>query len=217
VNGDVLFDFDLKRLAVRHRASGAVATLALKPNPDPRTYGPIVTGRGGWVRSLAGRPRRARGLVSLFTGVHVLEPGLLDRLPSGPSDSVRDLYARLVAEGGKVLGVRVGGPWYDLGRPSLYLAAQLRMLGRRGRSLVHKRARVHEGAKLRSSVVGARSAVAAGAMVTRSVLWERVEVGRDAVVRDAVVTAGVRVPAGARIERAVVLPGKRGPVCVRIS
>lgn len=216
VNGDVLFDFDLERLVARHRASGAQATLALKPNPDPRTYGPIVTGPGGWVRSLAGRPRRARGLVSLFTGVHVLEPALLERLPPGASDSVRDLYAPLVADGGRVLGVRVGGPWYDFGRPSLYLAAQMRMLGRGGRSLVHTRARVSEGARLRSSVVGAGSTVGAGALVASSVLWERVGVGPGAVVRDAVVIAGVRVPPGARIEGAVVLAGKGGPVCVAI-
>src|SRR5260370_41558636 len=72
VNGDMLFDFDVSRLLLRHRTSGARATLALLPNPDPRRYGPVVTGPDGPVRSLAGRPRRARGPVSLLTGGHVL-------------------------------------------------------------------------------------------------------------------------------------------------
>jgi NDP-sugar pyrophosphorylase family protein len=75
VNGDVVFDFDLSRLVARHRASGAKATLALKPNRDPRRYGSVVTGPDGRIRSLAGLSRRARDTLSLFTGVHVLDPG----------------------------------------------------------------------------------------------------------------------------------------------
>jgi NDP-sugar pyrophosphorylase family protein len=202
VNGDVLFDFDLARLLARHRAAGAQATLALKSNPDPGTYSAVVTGPGGWVRSVAGLPRPARGMVSLFTGIHVLDPALLDRLPPGRSESVPDLYAPLLAEGGRVLGVRVRGAWYDLGRPSLYLASQLRMLallrGRRG-SLIHPRARVSVRARVASSVVGARSVVEPGASLSGSVLWEGTRVGPGAVVRGSILTEGVRVAAGERV------------------
>jgi NDP-sugar pyrophosphorylase family protein len=202
VNGDVLFDFDLARLLARHRAAGAQATLALKRNPDPGIYGAVVTGPGGWIRSLAGLPRPARGTVSLFTGIHVLEPGLLDRLPPGRSESVPDLYAPLLAEGGRVLGVRVRGAWYDLGRPSLYLKSQLRMLALvrgAGGSLIHPRARVSVRARLASSVVGARSVVEPGATLIGSVLWEDTRVGRGAVVHSSILTEGVRVAAGERV------------------
>ena len=36
VNGDMVFDFDLRGLVRRHEKTGARATLALRPNPDPR-------------------------------------------------------------------------------------------------------------------------------------------------------------------------------------
>jgi len=205
VNGDVLFDFDLARLVARHRAAGARATLALRPNPDPATYGPVVTGPDGRIRSLAGRPRPARGRVSLFAGVHVLDPALLDRLPPGPSDSVRDLYVPLVAEGERLLGVRVRGAWYDLGRPSLYLAAQLRRLSR-GRSLVAGSARVGAGARVIRSVVGAGARIGAGALVERSVVWDGARVGAGARVRGSIVAAGADVAAGDRARGVTVVP-----------
>lgn len=205
VNGDVLFDFDLARLVRRHRAAGVRATLALRPNRDPRTYGPVVTGPDGRIRSLAGRPRRARGRVSLFTGVHVLDPALLDRLPPGASDGVRDLYAPLVAAGERLLGVRVRGAWYDLGRPSLYLAAQVRTLRAR-RALVHPSARVARGARVVGSVVGARSRIAAGAAVEGSVLWEGARVEAGARVRGSIVATGAVVGRDERAERVVILP-----------
>jgi len=205
VNGDVLFDFDLTRLVARHRAARVRATLALRPNPDPRTYGPVVTGPDGSIRSLAGRPRRARGTVSLFAGVHVMDPALLDRLPPGESDSVRDLYVPLVAEGERLLGVRVRGAWYDLGRPSLYLAAQVRGLPR-GRALVAASARVARGARVVRSIVGGAAQIATGAVVERSVLWDGARVEEGARVRGSVVTTGAVVGPGERAHGVVIVP-----------
>jgi NDP-sugar pyrophosphorylase family protein len=201
VNGDVVFDFDLGLLRRRHEAAGAPATLGLIPNPDPRRYRPVVTGPDGLVRSLAGRPRPARGTVSMFTGVHLVDPALLARLPPGPSDTVRDLYAPLVAEGRPPLGVRLRGPWYDLGSPSLYLASQRSLLASRFRgirrgSVIHPEARVHPRARVVRSVVGKGARIGEGAEVRGSVLWERVKVGRAAVVEASILARGVTVEDG---------------------
>ncbi len=214
VNGDVVCDFDLSRLLRRHRESGARATLALLPNPDPGRYGPIVTDRRGRVLSLVGRPRRARGTVSLFASVHVLEPALLERLPPGPSDTVRDLYPRLVAEGDLVLGVRVKGPWYDFGAPPLYLTSQLALLrkglgGARRGVLVDPSARIASDAVLRGTVVGPDVRIGAGARVERCVLWRGARVGEAAVVRRSILTEAARVEPGERLEDRI-LTRRRG-------
>lgn len=207
VNGDVLFDFDLRALVESHRRTGARATLALRRNPDPREYGKVVTDRRGRILSLAGRPGRARGTVSLFTGVHVVDPALLDRLAPGPSGMVSDLYAPLVEEGGHLQGVRVEGAWYDLGRPRLYLETQLRLLrGSSGaRGLVHPDARVARGAQLRRCVVGA-AAVGEGARLERAILWDGARVEEGARVTDSIVVAGATVGRGERALGVVVVP-----------
>ena len=213
VNGDVLFDFDLRRLVEGYEKSGARAALGLLPNPDPRRYGPVVIDRRGRILSLAGLPRPARGRPWLFTGIHVLDPALLDRLPRGVSDSVRDLYAPMAAEGDPPAGVPLQGAWYDLGSPKLYLDSQLSLLAagfggaKRGR-LIHPQARVDPGARMRRCVVGAGAVIAAGAVVEDSVLWEGARIGAGARVRGSVVTDGRRVPAGADLRGVMVLPGR---------
>ncbi len=205
VNGDVLFELDLRSLLERPGRSRARATLALRRNPDPRAYPPVVTDRRGRILSIGDRPGPAQGTLSMFSGVHVLEPALLERLPEGPSDSVRDLYVPLLADGEPLAGVRLRGAWYDLGRPSLYRDAQLRLLPR-GRSLVHESARVCAGAWLRHSVVGAGARVAGGARIERSVLWERARVEAGARVSGAIVVDGAVVRPAERAERVIVLP-----------
>ena len=172
--------------------------------PNPRHYGPVVTGPDGRIRSVAGRPRRARGTVSLYTGVQVLDPALLDRLPEGISD-ILDLYGPLVEEGEKLLGVRVRGAWYDLGAPRLYLDTQLRLLARQGRgSLVHPLAQVDRRARVTGSALGARARVEAGAVVERSVVWEDAVVESGARIRGSIVTSGATVGAKETAARVMV-------------
>jgi NDP-sugar pyrophosphorylase family protein len=214
VNGDVVFDFDLERLVARHRATGALATLALRRNPDPRRYASVVTGGDGRVVWLPGARRRRRGRPWLFTGIQVVEPSLLSRLPDGASDTVRDLYAPLVDRDEPVLGFPAAGLWFDLGTPELYRRAQLALLGRRSRarrgSLVDRRARVARSAIVRRSVIGAGVAVGPGARVSGSVLWEGAEVGEGARVSDSIVATGARIAAGSVVRGAVVMPSAGG-------
>lgn len=213
LNGDVVFDFDLTAMRRRHERSGAPATLALIPNPDPRHYSPVITGPDGHVRSLAGLPRRAKGTVSMFTGVHILDPALLGRLPPGPSDTVRQLYGPLIAEGRPPLGMRMRGPWYDLSSPSLYLASHQSLLASRFRgarrgSVIHPEARVDPRARVGRSVVGRGTVIAGGAEVRGSVLWDRVKVGRDAVVEDSILATGVEVEDGESLLSSLLMKGQ---------
>jgi NDP-sugar pyrophosphorylase family protein len=213
LNGDVVFDFDLSAMRRRHDRARAPATLALIPNPDPRRYSTVITGPDGYVRALANLPRRAKGTVSMFTGVHILDPALLDRLPPGPSDTVRQLYAPLIAEGNPPLGIRLKGPWYDLGSPSLYLASQQSLLATRFRgarrgTVIHPEARVDPHARVVRSVVGKGAVIAAGAEVRGSVLWDRVKVGQNAVVEDSVLAAGVKLEDGEALQSALLMKGQ---------
>ncbi len=208
VNGDVYFDFELRALVARHSASGALATLALRAQPDTGAYSSVVTDRRGRILSIGGRPRPGEGTVSMFAGVHVLGAQLLDRLPPGPSDSVRDLYVPLLREGAHLAGVRCTGAWYDFGRPALYRDAQLRMLRGRGRGqiLLGSRARIAAAAVVRRSVLGAGSRVARAARVGRSVLWPDAAVEHGARVAGSIVTSGGVVRTGERAEDVIVLP-----------
>ena len=222
VNGDMVFDFDLASMVERHRARGARATLALKPNPDPRRYPAIRTARGGRVTSLRGLPRPTRGTASLFTGIHVVDPRILDRLRPGPSDTIQDLYAPLVAEGETLLGMRMSGHWFDIGSPALYLASHRALLGRGfGGALdgrcIHPKAEVGDGARVRGSAIGEGSAIGPGARVTGSVLWDDVVVGEGARVVDSVLASGTRVPPGAVYENAIAIRRRTRQQVTRVT
>jgi mannose-1-phosphate guanylyltransferase len=146
----------------------------------------------------------------MFASVHVMDAALLERLPEGASDSVRDLYIPMLAEGAHLQGMHTRGAWYDFGRPSLYRDAQLRLLPGRGRdrSLVDAKARVAAGARVRRSVVGGGARVGNSARVERSILWDGAVVEAGARVSGAIVVTGAVVRPGEKAEDVIVLPAE---------
>ena len=122
-NVDVLTDFDLGRLYARHQESQALATLAVQQRESSRYL--LFDDRG-----LCGRlDRRRVGEAELhasaeavrpfaFAGVHVVSPGLLDRITERGRFSIIDVYLRLAGEGAQIAAFDIGrARWLEIGSP----------------------------------------------------------------------------------------------------
>ena len=209
LNDDVLFDADLRAMMGAHRASGALATMALLPMPPGARYAAVEIDEGGRVRRIAGRygPGGAGLTPWHFPGLSVLSPGLVEGIPAAPfeCDIHRDVYPPLLARG-LVRGVITQGAWSDLGTPASYLAANLAVAAGRvdlaGFGLPPPRriaagALVDPGARVGDEViVGEGCVVPAGARVDRAVLWPGTRLAEGEALSDAVAAGELRVAAG---------------------
>jgi mannose-1-phosphate guanylyltransferase len=213
LNGDMIFDVDLGAALAAHRKAGAVATMVLAPYPPGATYAAVEVDAEMNVCRVAGRgaPPDPSLTRMHFTGVHVLEPALLSRLPpEGESDINRTAYVRAIHDGARVHGFLQQGYWGDLGAPRSLVRAHLDVLEGRvplGRFLPH--ADPFAGCEERSPGVYVHPAAQVAGPLRRPALIHagaRVEAG--AVLGPGVVIgAGSRVDAGAQVERAVLWPG----------
>ena len=83
-SGDGLHDVDLTALLGHHQRTGALATLTVKPVPDPSSYGVVILDRDTRVRGFQEKPRRDEARSDLANcGIYVIEPELLERIPAG--------------------------------------------------------------------------------------------------------------------------------------
>ncbi len=214
-NGDTFQELDLAAMAAFHRDRAGAATLSVRPAP-PGGDAPLELGPDGRiVRFLDARaPGRAGGLPVVFTGVHLLEPSVLDRLPAGPCCINADVHRRAVAAGEPVFGfVSRRGFWSDLGTPERYLSAHLELLrlGRVPRApgrVWGEDGKTGDGGRVRApSYLGPGARVMRGAVAgPGAVLGAAAVVEPGAAVEQAVVWAGARIgPPGLR--RVVLAPG----------
>jgi mannose-1-phosphate guanylyltransferase len=130
-NGDILAEIDLADALAAHRASGAVATMILKPMPVGETYAAVEIDGYGGVRKIAGQGPGGNGLTPWhFSGVHIVEPRVVAAIAKQGEVCInRQVYLPLIAQGERVHGHIVhSGYWSDMGTPSRFLATQLEVM-----------------------------------------------------------------------------------------
>jgi len=220
-NGDVMTDLDVSALVVQHRRFGADATLHLIGVDDPSAFGVVDLDEHGRVRSFVEKPPLGTEPSNLINaGTYVFEPSVLDHITPGERVSIeRDTFPRVAAAGG-LFGVPTDDYWIDAGRPDLYRAANLDLLGDLRHhdrcEAIHPDAMVAASAVVENSVVGPDVVVDAGATLVDSVILAGAHIGAGATVRESLVMG--RVGARAGIVRCTVgAEGVVGPAAVLTS
>jgi NDP-sugar pyrophosphorylase family protein len=201
-NGDILAELDLPSLLAAHDGRGALCTLALRSSGGPLQVGfDAPSGRINDIRGElgSGAPR------FLYTGVCVVDPSFLPRIPAGRPVSFVPVWTEALRAGERIGGVVLdGGVWRDIGTIDEYrrihaeLAAQTVTLVPPATAPSEwpvwrmRGATVEDGAALTGwNWLGPDSFVGAGAQVENSILWAGARVDAGAVVRDSVVREGM--------------------------
>ncbi len=195
VNGDVLFDLDLAGAIRFHRSSGAAATLVMVPQRPPFPHYQIKIAGDGGLLHFKGDWSGGEPLPEtyVFTGIHILEPEILDAIPPGRYSEINDeVYPRLLAHDGRVKAFPAAGYWNDLGTPLSYLSAQRWLYGADSESGIRIGDKsVCAGELMGCSSVGNECRVEEGAVVSDSILWDNVVVKREITVDSCIVGSGV--------------------------
>jgi NDP-sugar pyrophosphorylase family protein len=180
MNGKIVSNIDVAATLRHHDATGAVATMVVREVPDAARWGAIDVGDDGRVTGIIGQGKPGAH-ACMFTGVHVLSPKLIARLPAtGESDSIRQAYIPALLDGERIEAIRYGGYWHEHSTPERYLQGNWNLLNgsvtlTQPPGPIHAiapGATVEPGATLSSLVVvGTRAVVRAGAKLDRVVVW----------------------------------------------
>jgi NDP-sugar pyrophosphorylase family protein len=193
INGKIITDIDLTAALTTHLQRHALATLVLRPNLNIERFSEVTITSDNRIENFAGFPNPQSATLNpplMFTGVHILEPGIFDYIPRGVfSDSVRDVYPRAMADGYIIAAHVAEGAWYELSTIERYLTISLEFLQREGRDTV-----MDEGC-----------VIAEDATVERSILWQRVRVEQGARVSECIIGDDVTIPANAQFHRAAIV------------
>jgi histidinol-phosphate phosphatase family protein len=118
--GDVYVDIDLPRFIERSEENGGLGTLVVHPNDHPQDSDLLDIDRTGRIVEFFSKPHDDeeyfRNLVS--AAMYRLHPDIFARIPDGtPSDFGRDIFPRIVREGGELYAYSTPEYVKDLGTP----------------------------------------------------------------------------------------------------
>ncbi|ADW17200.1 Nucleotidyl transferase [Desulfobulbus propionicus DSM 2032] len=190
MNGDLYHDIDPEWVYHRHLLSKNDVTLALHDYPRFNTVGV----EGDRVRSFGD----GQGEQLAFTGIHVVDPEVIERIPAGRFHHIIDLYRELAAAG-KVGYCRVDGRcWRDIGTPADYLDLHRELLAAHEGWVIDPSARLGSGVVLEEwGCIGAGAMIGDGARLCRSVVWDGAEIAAGSRFSDAIVSGDAAIDAAA--------------------
>lgn len=204
-NGDILADLPLTELLSRHRASGALATLLLRPASGGGVANVRFDNEAARVLDLRGALGIREGELGVYSGIAVLEPAIMEWIPESGPYSIIDALLSALRAGEKVAAMRAsGGLWIDLGTPDAYLRAHRLLADPANRPAhlpdgswpvpIHPGARVESGAVLEGMVaVGPGAVLESGALVRDSVIWPGSVIKSGSRIRGCVVSGTASV------------------------
>src|SRR6266487_946933 len=133
ISGDALTDIDLSAMIRSHKKSGALVTIGLTRVPNPLEFGIIIVDDDGRIQRFLEKPTWGQVFSdTVNTGIYVMEPEVLARLPVGESvDWSSDVFPSLLQGGAPLHGYIADGYWEDVGTHESYMKAQADVLAGR--------------------------------------------------------------------------------------
>jgi NDP-sugar pyrophosphorylase family protein len=219
-SGDVLADVDVRSLVSKHKASGAVATMALTTVEHPEEFGIVGLDDSGRIVRFKEKPTTEEVFSNLINaGIYVLEPEALAKIPPAQKyDFSKQLFPALLAEGRPLYGSSLTGLWKDIGRPADLLDANIRMADRKGRTRRIAGAKCSGrimantfsagGCEIKGPVyIGDGARIGREALLSSCAIGKEVEVGIETIIDHSFVMDGSIVAEGCTIQGSLIGQG----------
>ena len=209
ISADLITDFNLEEVVKFHKEKKAAATIVLTRVSNPLPYGIVILNKDGRVKHFLEKPSWSEVFSDTINcGIYVLEPEVLELIPSGrPFDFSHDLFPLLLSESKPVYGYVASGLWKDIGNLVEYGKVHRDIFA--GKSVqISKGAIISPSARLEGmGIIGENTMVGDEVVLTNASIGKNCQVGRGAILRECVVWDNVTIGSEARLERTTVARG----------
>lgn len=188
VNGDIFHTINLTKIIQEHKQSGNIASLVLH---DYLRFNNVSITENGSITGFGDTGQQGRQLA--FTGIHVIDPSLLDIIPQDSFANIIDCYMQWIQKGTHISGLEVKGHyWSDIGTPQDYLDLHSSLLQESRFSestpfFVGQDVEMSDDVVLDDwAVIGSRAFIGKDVSLKRVVVWDGAFVGDGTDISDTV-------------------------------
>lgn len=218
LNGDIFTDLDITAMIEFHHEKKAKVTIASIPVDDPTAYGLIETDAEDRITRFLEKPGPNEITTNMINaGTYVLEPDILNYIPSGVKFSIEhELFALFPKREIPARVYNYSTYWMDTGTPEKYLQLHKDLLSGKsrqydalasgeevvigGESYIHPTAQIKgpvlignncsigQNVKLTGpAVIGPGCTIRDDAVIEESVIWHKVQIGQGVSLKNSIV------------------------------
>ena len=206
MNGDLLTDFDYKRLINYHEEKGGIATVALTQVEDPYRYGSVELDWEGRITRFVEKPELGKAPSNLINaGIYILEPEIYDYIPDGGKVRIETEVFPKLAEEQQLYGFESHGFWMDIGEPIDYLNANAAILARQRKVIKPDSVEIDPAAVIKGPCnFGENVKIGADSRIGPNVsLADDVQIGKGCRIENSVIFAGAVIEDYSSVKSAI--------------
>ena len=184
MNADIVTDINISKAYKWHIGNSSLATLILHRYPR---FKKIKMDKDHCITEIK---KKDDDSALSFTGIHILDPNMLDYMPDGAFGIV-DFYMDMINRGFSIKGyVCQDHRWRDIGTIRDYMIANKEALGD-SRLFIDETAVVHPTARFVDwAIVGKNCIIGENSLISRSVMWENTVIEKGLSILDSIITGG---------------------------
>ena len=195
INSDVFHTIDLAALYHHHIHSGNRITMAMHDYPRFNTVGV----NNNHVQAFHSTTQQE---CLAFTGIHVVDPSIINMIPSQGFFHIIDLYEKLIQQGEKIGCKRVDQSfWQDIGTLDDYLELHATLLSGRIKNPLQVSIPNDQW------LINSDTHVQDGVQLTGWGCIGKADIGHDIHLHNCVVWDDAQIPDGLRLENTIISPG----------
>ena len=204
ISGDLLTDFNLKKLIDFHQDNKALATITLTSVKDPLQFGVVITDKNKRITQFLEKPGWGEVISdTINTGIYILEPEIFKYIPEGENfDFSQDLFPTLLEKGEPLFGYPAKGYWRDIGNTDSYREAHHDIF--RGKVNVRidepKQDLVGKDLRIGTDVKLDNAALLEGTVV----IADNCQIRGGSYIKDSVIGRNCTIEAGVKLTRCVI-------------
>ncbi|MGC8609573.1 MAG: sugar phosphate nucleotidyltransferase, partial [Thermoplasmata archaeon] len=214
-SGDILIDFDVRKMLEEHKKTGSLITVALTHVDDPSQFGIAEMDDSNRIIKFLEKPSKNETFSdTVNAGVYIIEPEILDYIPRGKVfDFAKDLFPKLMNEGIVLNGYIIEGTWLDAGRPKDLIKANQIMTEKYGNPLSDRvkgnfiiKSQIPETTKIKAPVyIGENVKIGKDTTIDRSTIYDNVVIGDNVEIADSVLMPSSKISRTSKIEGSVIM------------
>ncbi|MDD2539983.1 MAG: mannose-1-phosphate guanyltransferase [Desulfuromonadaceae bacterium] len=204
ISGDLLTDFNLKKILDFHADHKAKATITLTSVKDPLQFGVVITDKEKRITQFLEKPGWGEVISdTINTGIYVLEPEVLKYIPDGENfDFSQDLFPLMLKKKEALFGVTAKGYWRDIGNTDSYREAYHDIFKGKVNLKIDEPKQDFVGKDLR---VGADVKLEhASGLEGTVVIGDNSQILGDVRIKDSVIGRNCTVESGVRLNRCII-------------
>lgn len=225
VSGDLVTDFDFKKIMAYHKEKAAKLSITLTPVENPLEFGVVIANSNGRIEKFLEKPSWGEVFSdTINTGIYIIEPEILEYIPKEENyDFAKDLFPTLMREGVPLWGCSITGYWRDVGNPYSYRDVHADILNEKVAFDLPKNQVVYEDSLLHSRkdidfealdlkgkvVIGKGVRIGKNVKLDNVVIGDNVFIDDNCQISDSVIWEDVQIKKGSILNKAVICSHNR--------